>query len=175
MIESKDLCLEAFPQDDLDGGIHLETFIDKLRQIANKTIPKSNPNPKKPQKSWFCDECKQVILDRKRFLRVFKRSPMNANLQENRSKNGKTITQPRDIAITIGEAIFFNSSSAHYSSKFQRIKNRQERNTLIFQSHNTEPYNQPFSIDERRTVPGKAHDTAPIPDSIHYRDFETSS
>ena len=86
---SRDLCLEAFPQDDLDGGIHLETFIDKLCEIANETIPKSNPNPKKPQKPWFSDECKQVILDRKRCLRVFKRSLMNANLQENCIKRAK--------------------------------------------------------------------------------------
>ena len=48
----KDLCLEAFPQDDLDGGLQLETFIDKLCEIANETIPKSNRNPKKPQKPW---------------------------------------------------------------------------------------------------------------------------
>ena len=84
-------------------------------------------------------------------------------------KNGKKITQPRDIANTIGEAISFNSSSAHYSSKFQRIKNRQERHPLIFQSDNTEPYNQPFSMDELRTALGKAHDTAPGPDQIHYQ------
>ena len=84
-------------------------------------------------------------------------------------KNGQKITQPRDIANTIGEAISFNSSSAHYSPKFQRIKNRQERHPLIFQSDNTEPYNQPFSIDELRTALGKAHDTAPGPDQIHYQ------
>ena len=84
-------------------------------------------------------------------------------------KNGQKIMQPRDIANTIGEAISFNSSSAHYSPKFQRIKNRQERHPLIFQSDNTEPYNQPFSIDELRTVLGKAHDTAPGPDQIHYQ------
>ena len=86
-------------------------------------------------------------------------------------KNVKKITQPRDIANTIGEAISFNSSSAHYSPKFQRIKNRQERPSLIhvFQSDNIEPYNQPFSIDELRTALGKAHDTAPDPDQIHYQ------
>ena len=84
-------------------------------------------------------------------------------------KNGKKITQPRDIANTIGEAISFNSSSAHYSPRFQHIKNRQERHPLIFQSDNTEPYNQPFSIDELRTVLGNAHDTAPGPDQIHYQ------
>ena len=41
-------------------------------------------------------------------------------------KNGKKITQPRDIANTIGEAISFNSASTHYSPKFQRINNRQK-------------------------------------------------
>ena len=73
--------------------------------------------------------------------------------------------QPRDIANTIGEAISFNSSSAHYSSKFQRIKNRRERHPLMFQSDNTELYNQPFSMDELRTARGKAHD----PDQLHYQ------
>ena len=214
--------MEAFPQDDFDGGLQLETFIDKLCEIANETIPKSNPNPKKPQKPWFSDECKEAISERKRSLRVLKRSPTNTNLQEYRierakarqvirankkkcwheyvsklnartsmkkcwdmvrkikgkgggpsikhiEKNGQKITQPRDIADTIGEAISFNSSSAHYSPKFQRIKNRQERHPLIFQSDNTESYNQLFSIDELRTALGKAHDTAPGPDQIHYQ------
>ena len=36
-------------------------------------------------------------------------------------KNNGLITQPRDIANTIGEAISFNSSSAHNSPKFKRI------------------------------------------------------
>ena len=56
----KDLCFEAFPQDDLDGGLQLETLIDKLCEIANETIPKSDPNPKKPQKPWF-SECKEAL------------------------------------------------------------------------------------------------------------------
>ena len=85
----KNLCSEAFLQDDLDGGLQLETFIDKLGEITNETIPKSNFNPKKPQKPWFSDECKQVILDRKLCLRVFKRSPTNANLQEYCIKRAK--------------------------------------------------------------------------------------
>ena len=67
----KDLCLEAFPQDDLDGGLQLETFFDKLCEISNETIPKSNPNPKKAQKPWFSDECKEAILERKRSLKSF--------------------------------------------------------------------------------------------------------
>ena len=85
----KDLCFEAFHQDNLDGGLQLETFIDKLSEIANKTIPKSNPNPNKPQNPWFSDECEEAILERKRSLRVFKRSPTNANLQQYHIKSAK--------------------------------------------------------------------------------------
>ena len=62
------------------------TFIDKLCEIGNETIPKSNPNPKKP---WFSDECKHAILDWKRYLRIFKIFPSNANLQEYRIKRAK--------------------------------------------------------------------------------------
>ena len=83
--------------------------------------------------------------------------------------NGQKITQPKDIANTIVEAISFNSSTTHYSTKFQSIKNRQERTPIIFQSNNTEPYNQPFSFDEFRTAFGKSHDTAPGPDHILYQ------
>ena len=83
--------MEAFPQDDLDGSLQLETFVDKLCEIANETlIPKSNPNPKKPQEPWFSDECKEAILERKRSLRVFQRSPTNTNLQEYRIRRAKS-------------------------------------------------------------------------------------
>ena len=81
----------------------------------------------------------------------------------------KKNTQPRDSANIIGEAISFNSSSAHYSPKFQRIKIRQERQPSRFLSDYSEPYNQPFSIGELRTALGKAHDTAPGPDQIHFQ------
>ena len=36
------LCLEAFLQDDVDGGLQLDTCIDELCEITNETIPKSN-------------------------------------------------------------------------------------------------------------------------------------
>ena len=43
------------------------------------------------------------------------------------------------------------------------------RHPLRFQSDNSKSYNQPFSIHELRTAFGKAHDTAPGPDQIHYQ------
>ena len=46
----KDLCSDAFIQGDLKNqGIQLDTFIVELCEIANETVPKSYPNPKKPQ------------------------------------------------------------------------------------------------------------------------------
>ena len=59
-------CSEAFLQGNLEDSLKLETFIDKLCEFANRTITKSNPNPKKPQKPWVSDEYKLVILNRKR-------------------------------------------------------------------------------------------------------------
>ena len=41
----------------------METYINKLCEIANKTIPKSNPKQNRPQKPWFSDECKEAISD----------------------------------------------------------------------------------------------------------------
>ena len=57
----KELCLEAFLQDNLEDDLQLELFIDNLCEIANKTIPKSNPNPKKPQKSMFVMSVSRLI------------------------------------------------------------------------------------------------------------------
>ena len=54
--------MEAFLQDYLDGGLQLQTFTDRLCEIAKETISKSNPNPKKP---WFSDEGKHAFLDRR--------------------------------------------------------------------------------------------------------------
>ena len=58
-------------------------FIDKLCEIGNKTIPKSNPKPKNPHKPWFSDECKQAILDRKRCLKEFLKDLQRMQIYKN--------------------------------------------------------------------------------------------
>ena len=58
-------------------------------KLPTKQSQNQISNPKKPQKPWFSDECKEAILERKRSLRVFKRSPTNTNLQEYRIKRAK--------------------------------------------------------------------------------------
>ena len=67
----KELCLEAFLQDNLEDDLQLELFIDKLCEIANETIPKIKSQPQEATKANVSNECKQGNLDRKRCLRVF--------------------------------------------------------------------------------------------------------
>ena len=83
--------------------------------------------------------------------------------------NGSTIDEPKQIANTLAATISHNSSSDHYSDEFRRIKSREEKYPLKFDSDNTETYNEPFSMAELQAALHKAHDTAVGPDSIHYQ------
>lgn len=83
--------------------------------------------------------------------------------------NGSTIEEPQAIANTLASTISHNSSSDHYSEYFQRIKTKEEKRNLNFQSTNKEAYNQPFSESELQTALHKANDTAVGPDNIHYQ------
>ena len=54
-----------------------------------------------------------------------------------------------------------NSSSKHYSKKFQKPKKKQsERERLKFKSNNEEDYNKPFSLRELRSALNKSNNTA---------------
>ena len=79
------------------------------------------------------------------------------------------MTQPMDIANTIWKTTSYNSSSAHYSARIQRIKNKQKRLPLRFQSENTVPTINPCLIGELSTLRSKSHDAAPGPDHINYQ------
>ena len=59
----------------------------------------------------------------------------------------KPITDKKQIANLLASTISNNSSSQHYSPKFQAIKMQKERKKLVkFTLDNTEDYNQPFSL-----------------------------
>ena len=60
-----------------------------------------------------------------------------------------------------------NSSSAHYSTKFQTIKAHDERARIDFTSDNTEVHNKPFRLRDLRRSILKAKPRAPGPDGIH--------
>ena len=82
-------------------------------------------------------------------------------------KDGAPITDPKDIATEHAVAFTDNSSSAHYSARFQTIKAQDERARIDFTSDNTEVYNKPFRLRDLRHSILKAKLCAPGPDGIH--------
>ena len=84
-------------------------------------------------------------------------------------RNGEIATDKESIAEALAEEFDFNSSTSHYSTKFQHYKRSTERRTLCFNSNNTELYNLPFTILELTISLQSSHDTAVGPDSIHYQ------
>ena len=82
-------------------------------------------------------------------------------------KDGASITSPKDIANEHAAAFADNSSSVHYSTKFQTIKAHDERARIDFTSGNTEVYNKPSRLRDLRRSILKAKPRAPGPDGIH--------
>ena len=82
-------------------------------------------------------------------------------------KDGAPITDPKDIANELATAFADNSSSAHYSARFQTIKAQDERVRIDFTSDNTEVYSKPFRLRDLRRSILKAKPRAPGPDGIH--------
>ena len=78
-----------------------------------------------------------------------------------------SITSPKDIAKEHAAAFADNSSSVHYSTKFQTIKAHGERARIDFTSDNTEVYNKPLRLRDLRRSILKAKPRAPGPDGIH--------
>jgi hypothetical protein len=83
--------------------------------------------------------------------------------------NNATIESPHDIANTLGSTLSYNSSTAHYTDTFKRHKTLKESRPINFQSDNSEPYNNCFSLIELTEALRKAHDSAAGPDQVHYQ------
>ena len=58
----------------------MSLFTSILKDIAEETIPKTSAVPKRSNKSWFSDICKDAIKERNRALERFKREPTEGNL-----------------------------------------------------------------------------------------------
>jgi hypothetical protein len=58
--------------------------------------------------------------------------------------NNSTVEQPTEIADILASTIAHNSSSDHYTHRFQRYKSQQEKHKIKFTSDNLESYNLPF-------------------------------
>jgi ribonuclease HI len=83
--------------------------------------------------------------------------------------DGSKCTEKHDIVNLLAGEFEKNSSSNHYSQKFQTYKNNIEKHKLNFDSDNIEDYNIPFNITELHDSLTKCHDTATGPDDIHYQ------
>ena len=81
-------------------------------------------------------------------------------------KDGAPITDPKSIA-NEHAATFTDNSSAHYSAKFQAIKEQDEKVRINFTFDNTEVYNKPFRLRNLRRSILKAKPRGPGPDGIH--------
>ena len=79
-----------------------------------------------------------------------------------------TITNKTEIADTLATSFAAKSSPDHYQKKIRMIRDREEENTLDFESDNDEKYNAAFS---KR----KATDSATVPDEIHCRFLKVSA
>ena len=57
----------------------IQKFTDILLGIADKTVPKTSKKPKRRDRPWFNDNCKEAIRERKQALRHFSRNPTTIN------------------------------------------------------------------------------------------------
>jgi len=85
------------------------------------------------------------------------------------SVNNNEITTIPDIANTLGHTFSNNSSTQHYSDRFNAHRLLAERHQLKFNSNNNEAYNSIFSMDELSKAITKSSDSAVGPDDIHYQ------
>ena len=63
-----------------DADDPMSFFTSILKDIAEETIPKTSAVPKRFNKPWFSDICKDAIKERNRALERFKREPTEGNL-----------------------------------------------------------------------------------------------
>ena len=83
--------------------------------------------------------------------------------------NNLKITDEKDIANHLVKTFLQNSSAKNQSKSFQIIKTKVEKVKIKFQNKNTKSYNQHFSTAELKKSLNMAHNTAVVPDKIHYQ------
>ena len=93
------------------------------------------------------------------------KTPTHLNIVATENK----ATSKTDIAATLGEHFFHNSSSFNYSESFRKIKTEQEKVKLNFKSQNNEIHNKKFNLDELVEAIQLSHDSATGPHEIHYQ------
>ena len=80
-----------------DADDPMSLFTSILKDIAEETIPKTSTVPKRFNKPWFSDICKDAIKERNRALERFKREPTEGNLNAYRVARAKA---HRDVRLS---------------------------------------------------------------------------
>ncbi len=80
-----ELDVDRFP----DDGDQMEHFTKLLHDIAEKTIPKTSPNPKRFNKPWFNDDCKDAVKARKKSIRTINTNATPDNLNTHKKLRAK--------------------------------------------------------------------------------------
>ena len=80
--------------------------------------------------------------------------------------NNNLITDPGEVANTLGKHFSDVSSPNNYSEEFQRIRNTQV--TINYSSDSNDEYNEQFSLHELLSALSSTEDTSPGEDSILY-------
>jgi len=84
--------------------------------------------------------------------------------------NNSEVTYISDIANTLGQTFSDNSSSEHYSTRFKSFtQNDEKKQSISFESSNSETYNSLLCMDELTNAISKYHNAAVGQDSIHYQ------
>ena len=80
-----------------DADYPMSLFTSILKDIAEETIPKTSAVPKRFNKPWFSEICKDAIKERNRALERFKREPTEGNLNAYRAARAKA---RRDVRLS---------------------------------------------------------------------------
>ena len=80
-----------------DADDPMSLFTSILKDIAEKNIPKTSAVPKRFNKSWFSDICKDAIKEHNRALEMFKCEPTEGKLNAYRIARAKA---RRDIQLS---------------------------------------------------------------------------
>ena len=126
----------------------------------------------KKKQSWktFCSKLNHKTSTKKvwKVIRKIKGKGSRAAVQCLK-QHGETITDKKKVANLLASTIHHNSSTEHYSPKFQNLKQKAEQKSCSFQSDNSENYNIPFTLNELKDSILKSNNSASGPDDIHYQ------
>jgi len=118
--------------DDADDPMSLFTSI--LKDIADETVPKTSAVPKRFNKPWFNDTCKNVIKERNRVLERFKREPTKDNLNSYRIARAKARREIRQSKRSSWRNYVskLNSQTSVKSvwNRIRKIKGKESNNTI---------------------------------------------